>query len=37
MAGRAVVRGIEPLAGFRPYRASIVPSLRSADAYGPIP
>jgi len=35
MAGRAVVLRIEPPAGFRPWRASIVPSLRSADASGP--
>jgi len=35
MAGRALVLRIEPLAGFRPMQASIVPSLRPADAYGP--
>jgi len=35
MAGRAVVLRIEPPAASRPLRASIVPSLRSADAYGP--
>ncbi|KAG1471481.1 hypothetical protein G6F54_014492 [Rhizopus delemar] len=35
MAGRAVVLRIEPPAASRPCRASIVPSLRSADASGP--
>ena len=35
MAGRAVVLRIEPPAASRPLRASIVPSLRSADASGP--
>lgn len=35
MAGRAVVLRIEPPAASRPLRASIVPSLRSADAYSP--
>jgi len=34
MAGRAVVLRIEPPAGFRPCRALIIPSLRSADASG---
>ncbi|WP_164461327.1 hypothetical protein [Alcaligenes faecalis] len=35
MAGRAVVLRIEPPAASRPFRASIVPSFRSADASGP--
>ena len=40
MAGRAVVLRIEPpcpaVLVSRPLRASIVPSLRSADASGPV-
>lgn len=35
MAGRAVVFRIEPPVASRPLKASIDPSLRSADAYGP--
>ncbi|RDS85018.1 hypothetical protein DWU98_03515 [Dyella monticola] len=35
VTGRAVVLRIEPPAASRPMRASIVPSLRSADAFGP--